>query len=235
MKTLMFVFNGLVWVLGIVLIIIGIVVLVEGNNWDDIIDNKTVPVSIMLLVVGVCIAIVGFLGCFGAMKQNTAMLLIYAVVLSVIIMVQLVAGILAFIYSDSDKVEILVQEGLDKALQTYGESKSYTNALDWAQEYFECCGMRAATDYKKSSGMATYWITTANHTMDVPDSCCKTITTGCGLNKADATSSTINNKGCFDKLENKLEDSSIMMGVCGIVFLAVELMAVILASLLRRA
>jgi len=232
MKSLMFIFNGLVWILGIVLIIIGIVVLVEGNNWDDIIDNKTVPVSIMLLIVGVMIAIVGFLGCCGAMKQNTAMLLIYAIVLSIIILVQLVAGILAFIFSDEAKE--LVSDGLDKALDEYGASKSYTEGLDWLQEFFECCGINAATDWKKSSDIATYWISTGNHTMDVPDSCCKTVETGCGLGKAAGVSSTINNKGCLDQAIDSAYDKGIMMGVCGFIFIAIELMAVVLAALLRR-
>lgn len=54
----------------------GIVVLVEGKNWNDIIDGKTVPVSVLLIVVGLVIAVVGFLGCFGAMKQNGNMLLL---------------------------------------------------------------------------------------------------------------------------------------------------------------
>ena len=54
---------------------VGIVVLVEGKNWNEIVDNKTVPVSVMLIVVGLIIAVVGFLGCFGAMKQSGNMLL----------------------------------------------------------------------------------------------------------------------------------------------------------------
>ena len=66
-------------VLGLVLFVVGIVVLIEGENWNDIIDNKTVPVSVLLIVVGLVIAIVGFLGCFGAMKQNTSMLLIVSI------------------------------------------------------------------------------------------------------------------------------------------------------------
>ena len=60
---------------------VGIVVLVEGKNWNEIVDNKTVPVSVMLLVVGLVIAIVGFLGCFGAMKQNSNMLLVVSILL----------------------------------------------------------------------------------------------------------------------------------------------------------
>lgn len=55
---------------------VGVVVLVEGKNWNEIVDNKTVPVSVMLIIVGLVIAVVGFLGCCGAMKQNGAMLLI---------------------------------------------------------------------------------------------------------------------------------------------------------------
>ena len=65
--------------LGLVLFVVGVVVLVEGKNWNEIVDNKTVPVSVMLIIVGLIIAVVGFLGCCGAMKQNGAMLLVVSI------------------------------------------------------------------------------------------------------------------------------------------------------------
>ena len=55
-----------------------------------------------------------------------------------------------------------VSSALHKKMPFLSQFNNPLSALDWAQEYFECCGMRAATDYKKSSGMATYWITTGN-------------------------------------------------------------------------
>jgi hypothetical protein len=160
MKTLMFVFNGIVWVLGLVLFVVGIVVLVEGKNWNEIVDNKTVPVSVMLLVVGLVIAIVGFLGCFGAMKQNGTMLLIYAIVLGIIIILQCVAGVLAFIFSD--EANEIVKEGLEQGLKDYGkpplkhidtkknEESVWTEGIDFIQEHLECCGITDGADWIKS-------------------------------------------------------------------------------------
>ena len=58
------------------MLIVGIIVLVEGQSWDEIVDEKTVPVSVLLLVLGLIVAVTGFLGCFGAMKQNPCMLLV---------------------------------------------------------------------------------------------------------------------------------------------------------------
>ena len=68
--------NKVLQILGLVMLIVGIVVLVEGESWGEIVDNKTVPVSVLLLVLGIIIAITGFIGCFGALKQNPSMLLV---------------------------------------------------------------------------------------------------------------------------------------------------------------
>lgn len=234
MKTLMFIFNGLVWILGIVLIIIGIVVMVEGQNWNDIIDGKTVPVSALLIVVGLVIAIIGFLGCCGAMKQNGPMLLIYAIALTIIILIQLVAGILAFIFSD--QATEIVTEGLDKGMREYGASESYSEGIDYLQEIFECCGITDAADWSLSADKATYWINTGNHTNDTPDSCCVTITDNCGDGKAIAASADdddINYSGCFTTLKDWIMDQGMTMGICGMVFIAFEFGAICVACLLK--
>lgn len=231
MKSLMFIFNGIVWVLGLVLFVVGIVVLVEGENWNDIIDNKTVPVSVLLIVVGLVIAIVGFLGCFGAMKQNTGMLLIYAVVLGIIILVQLVAGILAFIFSD--EAHDFVQEGLTKGLHDYGVSDSLTKAVDWMQEEYECCGVTTYLDYSNGT-VAQYWVEEANNGADVPDSCCVVYTEGCGEGGI-ADNSNVWDDDCYTKGTDYLLTQGIMVGLVGIGVIILEVVVLLLTFKLREA
>jgi len=227
MKSLMFIFNGLVWILGIVLIIIGIVVLVEGNNWDDIIDNKTVPVSIMLLIVGVMIAIVGFLGCCGAMKQNTAMLLIYAIVLSIIILVQLVAGILAFIFSDEAE-EVITEKG-QEFLKTYNGIDTTSLSLNAMMEEFKCCGMSGASDWSNTTVIDnTLWNVT-----NVPDSCCKRLETNCGINYNDKDMNIYHN-GCLQDTIDFFRSNFKLAGIVGLAFVVIEIIQVIFSCILRK-
>ena len=66
--------------------------------------------------------------------------------------------------------------------------------IDWMQENFECCGINGKIDWANTAHTkATYWVKT--HQNDVPDSCCTTVTDGCGTGKAvAAVSSDIHEK-----------------------------------------
>lgn len=242
MKTLMFVFNGIVWVLGLVLFIVGIVVLVEGQNWNDIIDNKTVPVSALLIVVGLVIAVVGFLGCFGALKQNSSMLLIYAIILGVIIIIQLVAGILAFIFSDEAKK--VVTMNLATSMDMYGASapgfasdfglqnSTYTRTFDWIQSTFKCCGIASSSDWSSNSTVfqhGIHWTNQLGHENDVPDSCCKTIEKNCGYDQATGVSELVYNEGCLDTATNFMESRMALSWVLLIFFILIEAGTIVLA------
>lgn len=245
MKTLMFIFNGIVWVLGLVLFIVGIVVLVEGQNWNDIIDNKTVPVSALLIVVGLVIAIVGFLGCFGALKQNSSMLLIYAIILGVIIIIQLVAGILAFIFSDEAKKVVFVN--LATSLDMYGaqapsfaadfglQNSTYTRTFDWIQETFKCCGITNSSDWSDASGVfehGIHWTNTLGHVNDVPDTCCKDIAKNCGVDQASGVSDLVWNEGCLDTAVNFMESRMVLSWVLLVLFILIESGTIALAFFL---
>ncbi|XP_063683533.1 tetraspanin-33-like isoform X1 [Bolinopsis microptera] len=237
MKTLMFVFNGIVWVLGLVLFVVGIVVLVEGKNWNEIVDNKTVPVSVMLIVVGLIIAVVGFLGCFGAMKQSGNMLLAYSVILGLIIILQCVAGILAFIFSD--EAIKASHSGFVTAVANYDpRDDSTTGGIDWLQKHLDCCGIQNASDWRENAQKATIWIKT--YFNSVPDSCCKRLrdqwnpTPKCGEEQGMGNSPLIHNGGCYEKMVAWIYTYMPMMGVMALAFILFEAVVILITCVLRR-
>ncbi|XP_063683534.1 CD151 antigen-like isoform X2 [Bolinopsis microptera] len=231
MKTLMFVFNGIVWVLGLVLFVVGIVVLVEGKNWNEIVDNKTVPVSVMLIVVGLIIAVVGFLGCFGAMKQSGNMLLAYSVILGLIIILQCVAGILAFIFSDES--EEMIEDSLSSFIKDYtGSDDVNTDHLfNVIMEEFECCGINGYTDWNTETNKLKW--TQSN----VPDSCCVEMDDTCGWDyfvEDGAQKVEINKEGCLAKTVTAVKDNMKLVYICALAFVVVEFIQIIFSCVLRK-
>jgi len=119
----------------------------------------------------VIVAVVGFLGCCGAIKENYCMVTTFAVLLGLIFVLEIAAGALAYAYRG--KMEKYVTEALEQGVKNYNESE-YTKFMDKVQKEFHCCGYRdnGAKDYPK-----------------VPDSCKSSngtvYTTGCldGLEK----------------------------------------------------
>lgn len=231
MKTLMFVFNGIVWVLGLVLFVVGIVVLVEGKNWNEIVDNKTVPVSVMLIVVGLIIAVVGFLGCFGAMKQSGNMLLAYSVILGLIIILQCVAGILAFIFSDES--EEVISESMTKFIKDYTGSDDVNtdHIFNVIMEEFKCCGIEGYADWNTKTDKQKW--TQKN----VPDSCCVEMEDACGWDYFDDTNvdkAEINKEGCLAKTVDAVKDNMKLVYICALAFVVVEFIQIIFSCVLRK-
>lgn len=141
----------------------------------------------------------------------------------------------------------MVQEGLEKGLIDYGKLPSvdverdeetvWTTGIDWIQENLECCGITDGYDWSRNAGAATWWIsiTGGNHINDTPDSCCVTISEKCGVGMAvQGVQSTVHEDGCFSFVKNWVEDKSNLMGICGLIFIVVEIFNIIIACVLRR-
>lgn len=136
-KYLMFFFNFLFWLSGLALIIIGAVIRDKYGNYFSYADNSFANVPVFLIVVGVIVFCVGFLGCCGAIKENYCMVTTFAVLLGIIFILEIVAGAVGFAYKS--KVEEKATKGLDRAKDKYKEEPGAKSFLDWAQQKFECC------------------------------------------------------------------------------------------------
>ncbi|OCT56754.1 hypothetical protein XELAEV_18004439mg [Xenopus laevis] len=81
LKTMMFVFNGIIFLGGVAVLGIGIWVKVDGGSFLQILGSaapqlmQVVNVGYLCIAVGGFLILIGFLGCCGAIKESRCMLM----------------------------------------------------------------------------------------------------------------------------------------------------------------
>lgn len=162
-KYLLFIFNFIFWLSGLALIIVGALVKKEYGYFLNVSSSSNfASAPVFLIVVGVIVAVVGFLGCCGAIKENYCMVTTFAVLLGLIFILEIAAGALAYTYRG--KMENIVKDALEKGVKNYNATE-YKKFMDQVQKDFKCCGYKeGAKDY-------------INEHEKVPDSCAGNNTT----------------------------------------------------------
>ncbi|XP_038052417.1 CD151 antigen-like [Patiria miniata] len=235
-KIILFIFNALVWVASIILIAIGGYVLNNSSKYDNLFGESSNTLTVVcgfLIGVGCFIFLVGFLGCCGACMENGCFLKLYFVFLLVLVLVEFIGGILAFVYRND--IKKFIQDELDQQVkQFYGEpdQKVVTGAVDDLQRDEKCCGVVDYTDYYNST-----FATLPQFTGEaVPQSCCKDQNDDtCNAARANGTIadvSKIYTDGCMAKLVKIFEDNFVYIGVAALVLILVEISAMIMSCCL---
>ncbi|RMX59693.1 hypothetical protein pdam_00012079 [Pocillopora damicornis] len=104
LKFLVFFFNFIFFIFGCVLVGVGAWVLVDSGDYVTL--TKEVPYATgprVLIAAGALVAIVAFLGCCGAWKENRCMLVIFFILLLVILSLEIAAGVLGYKNRDKEK------------------------------------------------------------------------------------------------------------------------------------
>lgn len=231
-RYLFFAFNFIFWILGIVVFAIGIYSRVENDSWKDLLNTDTLFAAANLLIAaGVIVAIIGFFGCCGAIKKVQWMLGVYCALVILIFILEVAAG--GYAYQNRETVEDELTSGLTKAVKlNYGEkdntgAKGFTKTVDWFQKKVKCCGVTNATDWKTSKWYTTFKNFT-NNVNAVPDSCCKTVTAGCGEKIANyQDTAKIYTEGCVDAGKDFAKKNLYLVGGVGVGIAIVELLAIV--------
>lgn len=87
-----------------VLIVIGAIIRDKYGDYVSYADNKFANAAVFIIIVGVVVFVIGFLGCCGAVKENYCMVTTFAVLLAIIFILEIVAGALGFTYKKKVKV-----------------------------------------------------------------------------------------------------------------------------------
>jgi len=228
-RGLFFVFNFIFWVLGIVVLAIGIYSRIETDTWKDLINSETIfETANLLIAAGVIVAVIGFFGCCGAIKKWQWMLVVYSILVLVIFALEIVAG--AYAYAKKDKVEAKLTEGIENTIKSnYDEdgtaNDGLTEAIDWFQKNVKCCGWSNPGNWKESKWSEKMG---SNKTADVPKSCCKSDSSGCNVNigVAGNYSSKIYSAGCIPEGKQFVKDNMWLIGGVGIGIAIIELMGI---------
>ncbi|XP_055304293.1 23 kDa integral membrane protein-like [Sitodiplosis mosellana] len=159
-KYALFLFNLLFAVLGIAMVVIGIGVSAKLVEYEDFIGNDLIPHPIVLIVVGCVMFFIAYLGCCGAIKEQTGMLCCYLFMM--IILVGFEVGLICAAYSKRDQWESIVNEQLNYTLHHADKDQSFYASWNMLQTNLKCCGIDGPNDW--------------NHVLPndtIPGSCCQ--------------------------------------------------------------
>ncbi|XP_045927759.1 tetraspanin-11 isoform X5 [Micropterus dolomieu] len=149
LKYLLFVFNFLFWVGGAAVLGVGVWTLVEKSDYLSLLASSTFAVSAYILILaGSLVVVTGFLGCCAVIREQRSCLSMYFFCLLVIFLIELVAGVLAYVYYQRLSEELkqhLNQTMTDNYAQPGKEA--ITLAVDRLQQDFKCCGSNTSHDW----------------------------------------------------------------------------------------
>lgn len=245
-KYLLFGFNFLFWVLGVVVLGVGAYSRVKWSDYDTLLGEGGFSSAANLLIAsGTFVLIIGFLGCCGAYKENKPMLMMYFVLVFLIFILEIAAGALA--YSKKDAVEQHLNDNLQKIVHSnYGKTNPDTatqaleKALDFFQKEMKCCGAVSYTEWSTS-----IWGNTTKGTGQIaPLSCCKKgkkgkkgasgAPTATPLPDCNKSKDTIWTMGCIPAGKNFIKDNLWKVGGVGIGIAFVQLLVMAAAVNLCR-
>ncbi|XP_016320367.1 CD63 antigen-like [Sinocyclocheilus anshuiensis] len=219
-KYLLFFFNFIFWLCGLALIVVGVLAKVSINTTAFLKGYSGSP--LVLIVVGVIIFFIAFFGCCGAWKENQCMITMFAVILSLIIIIEIGAAIAGYVLRGN--LTDLLNKGFDVMIAGYNETEN-RDSLDTIQQQFKCCGRNSSSDWMNSKFLAP---------SSVPDSCCKNFTKDCGKGALQETSK-IYTDGCQPILDKFLKQNILWFAVAALVIAFVQIMGIVLSCILMRA
>ncbi|PWA31584.1 hypothetical protein CCH79_00020018, partial [Gambusia affinis] len=177
-KYTLFFFCYCFWVVSAVLIAVGIYAKVAKEK--DVVDTLTVDPALLLIVVGLLMFLITFLGCFGALRNATCLLktinlqmsfyLKFLSILAVVLLLQVAAGAVTYVFTDlvMERTETLMM----KAVVRYREDQDLENAIDFVQKKFQCCGVENYRDWSRNVYFECSESNPSLEVCGVPFSCC---------------------------------------------------------------
>lgn len=187
-KYLVFLFNLLFLLSGLVLIAVGGLAQGFFKEYVQFFNNELSTPAMAIIILGCVILVISFFGCCGAKKENICMLRTFAGLMGIILILELAGGIAVAIMKS--QVQELLEENMQTSMNEYGKKNDSLVTVTWneMQKDNGCCGTNNATDWKNT------WFY-SNHSDSFPGSCCVNQTDGVCKN-----SSTLFAQGCFDVL-----------------------------------
>ncbi|KAJ0180320.1 hypothetical protein K1T71_003724 [Dendrolimus kikuchii] len=220
-KYLLFCFNLLFAVTGLIILIVGIKSLVSSSPYIDLTDEKFYTSGpIAFIIVGIIVFIVAFFGCCGAVKENHCMIVTFSAFLLMIFIAELAVGIAG--YLKHQELEDSIMRHLNATIKDYKTNPEVAKSFDIIQTDLNCCGIKSADDWPKNG-------------LPIPDSCCSAKEVSSGATTPCGTDSPyFHSVGCLDKLVNYMKDIAYVLGGVGLGIAVVQLLGVIFACCLAR-
>ncbi|XP_013175302.1 PREDICTED: CD151 antigen isoform X2 [Papilio xuthus] len=207
LKCVLHIFNVIFMFAGIGVLIVGAWTVASRHRFVPLLPTPTYPAIAYLLVIagGMGVPLCA-LGCCGLKTENRTSLLCYTYFLLFTFILELGAGGLAYYYEVAVEFELKAELN-NTFIANYALDVVVTDAVDLMQTEFKCCGASRYSDWRRSA-----W-----HQHDprllVPDSCCKTVTSRCGMRDHP---SNIYHNGCVTPFTSHIREHLIILAAVGV-------------------
>uniref|UniRef100_A0AAY5L0W2 Tetraspanin n=1 Tax=Esox lucius TaxID=8010 RepID=A0AAY5L0W2_ESOLU len=181
LKISLIVYATIFWLVGGFILAIGIYAEVERQRYKTL-DGVFLAPSIILIVLGVMMFIVSFIGVLASLRDNLMLLKVFLYTLTFCLVLELFGGIMALLFRN--QTVDLLNKNIRKGIVNYYDDLDFKNIMDFVQRKFKCCGGKEYSDW----GVNMYHNCTAPGPLacGVPYTCC--------IEKKD----TIHIRGCTD-------------------------------------
>lgn len=235
-KYLLFLINTVIWLLGIALLALGIYVQVEKTFDMLMLGSVLTNPSIIIIILGGLLFIIGFCGCLGALLELFYLLIIYCILLSLILLVEI--GLVVYVFLQQDNAFEAFETLTANAIAHYFEDPDLRDLINLIQSnLLHCCGVRSPGDWESNPYFNCS--SEAFQRCSVPFSCCilnegDVINLQCGYRTLDNTTDRfmvgIHTNGCFIAVQNLVRNNLYVVGGVGIGLLVFQVANTMLAA-----
>lgn len=209
LKSVLHIFNIIFLFAGLGVLGIGIWTILDKYKYVELLTTQTYPViTYFLLSAGGLVLLVTLIGCCAVCRNHRPSIILYIFLLLFIFLVEAMVGILAYVYEEQVHNELELNLNTT-CLTNYKIDPVKTEAIDFLQEKFHCCGVVSFEDWKYS----TWRKQNLSGLNLVPDSCCKTVTPKCG---EIIHPSNINYNSCIKKMSQHMKGHLIILSAVGL-------------------
>ncbi|KAA0717901.1 Tetraspanin-15 [Triplophysa tibetana] len=145
LKFFLVVYATLFWLIGAFVLAIGIYAEVERQRYKTL-EGAFLAPAIILIVLGVIMFIVSFIGILASLRDNLSLLKVFLYTLGICLILELVGGIVALIFRN--QTVDLLNKNIRKGMVNYYDDLDFKNIMDYFQETFKCCGGNEYKDWE---------------------------------------------------------------------------------------
>ncbi|XP_053624333.1 CD63 antigen-like [Plodia interpunctella] len=218
-------------IIGGLMIVLGISVYSHYHSFDFFYESaksgRFLTPSVLSVFLGFMLLVVTSIGFFGSLKQSTCMVNLYALILTIILLIKLIVVILAFTIDHETMMKYVFFP-----VAGYPTDPEIQVEIDSLQTSLNCCGGDNYLDYvgmEFAANQSTTYISTEIDgnavVMVVPNSCCITVDDVC---------TRLRTTGCKEALVSMLTQNSSVLGVLGVSVMFIMVLGIVFALLLAR-
>ena len=240
-KFFVFLFNFVFFFGGVFIIAAGCYLAIKLKHYFDFFATSDLALGIdlspyILIVLGILVTIISFLGCCGACTNNGCMMCSFGALMAIVVIIQITIAVFLLTYKQEaiDNVYKAMDEGMKK-YQTSG-FEGVTQVWDNIQRNLQCCGAINSTDWNGKPFQS--------NPNNAPDTCCTQEYTGCGQGLLDPSyedrvifrhvdqaknlpDKRLHEIGCLIVIDSYVEDRKIIVFTAGTMIILVQVVAFI--------